>query len=988
MMTSKKKSLTKCFSIYSLLSFLIFHTSFSSGQISRQWAATYNGIGDFNDHFNCITTDASGNIYLGGYTVTSDNERDYLVVKLNSSGTLLWSKVFAGSSQGRDEATAIKLDASGNVFVTGFLNQNITGTDYYTMKMNSNGDTLWTASYNYSSAFGYDQANDLSIDNAGNVFVTGFSDADPSSATNEDYLTVRYNASGVQQWTQRYNGTGNATDKAVKILIDPTAQYVYITGRSDNGTNDDYVTIKYDYNGLQQWRVSGNRGGRDRAVDMAMDATGNIYVTGRSSNGADDDYWTLKYTTTGTVAWQIAYDYVETDRPLAMAIDGSGNIYVTGQSDGDATSLTNYDYLTVKYSGTGAQVWVMRWDSPILQSDIANDITVNGTGTVFVTGISDNDVNTAIANTIVTIAYNATNGSQSWINSFNLGTNPDAEGNVVATLGNGCVAAGFVQTTLPNSDAIALDYDSNGNTAWNYTYNGQGNNNENIHSIIVDNSNNVYACGYIVETDQDRNMAMMKFNSSGNFVCQKTVDGTSSGSTDDANGIVFDLAGNPFVAGYVDNSQNSNDIAYFKSNPSTCDTLFYLYYNAAAGGSDKAYDIVRDAAGNVYMTGRVDMDPSYVSNQDCFTAKLGTNGNILWSKTFNQTATNEDRGSYVRLGVNGEVFVAGRTYNGSNYDILLLCYTNAGTLLWSQTYNGGANDFNTGIVLDANNNAYLCGRKETAVSGVFDYVTLKYNAAGVQQWIRTYDGTGSGDDEAQALAFNLLYGGPVVTGKSDIDPTANVDFDMMTIQYDSTGTVQWMQSFSGNPGGDDIPDDIAVAAGYKVLMTGHTNKSTALNPNFDIRTVMINSFTGLEEWADVYNGPSDSSDIGNQLFVNGSDFYVAGSSYNVGTQRDALVLKYNILNTGLTATEEINSSALSYPNPAGQFVKIIAPRVAHTDYSLVIYDTTGRRIQPGILNDNYEFTVDLTSTAEGVFTYLLTGSDGSVLHGKLFHLTK
>ena len=90
----------------------------------------------------------------------------------------------------------------------------------------------------------FDQDNDICIDAAGNVFVTGFSDADPTSAINEDYLTIRYSSTGTQIWTQRFNGTGNATDKAVKVLTDPSSQFVYITGRSDNGTNDDYVTIK------------------------------------------------------------------------------------------------------------------------------------------------------------------------------------------------------------------------------------------------------------------------------------------------------------------------------------------------------------------------------------------------------------------------------------------------------------------------------------------------------------------------------------------------------------------------------------------------------------------------------------------------------------------------------------------------------------------------------------------------------------------------
>ena len=173
-----------------------------------------------------------------------------------------------------------------------------------------------------------------------------------------------------------------------------------------------------------------------------------------------------------------------------------------------------------------------------MQGDIANDITVNSNGVVFVTGISDIDATTSTRNTITTIAYNNTNGAQNWIHIYSFGTNIAAEANALAATPSGCASTGFVQTANAKSDALVVDYNSTGSNQWYFAYNGIGNNNENIHSIVVDNTNNVFACGYIVESDQDRNMAMMKFDAQGNFACQKTVDGTSSGSTDDANGIV------------------------------------------------------------------------------------------------------------------------------------------------------------------------------------------------------------------------------------------------------------------------------------------------------------------------------------------------------------------------------------------------------------------------------------------------------------------
>jgi hypothetical protein len=56
-----------------------------------------------------------------------------------------------------------------------------------------------------------------------------------------------------QRWTVRYNGTGNAID-AIKGMVVDNSGNVHITGSSNSGANsDDYITIKYNTNGVQQW---------------------------------------------------------------------------------------------------------------------------------------------------------------------------------------------------------------------------------------------------------------------------------------------------------------------------------------------------------------------------------------------------------------------------------------------------------------------------------------------------------------------------------------------------------------------------------------------------------------------------------------------------------------------------------------------------------------------------------------------------------------
>ena len=97
--------------IYYVLLFVLL-TSLANGQITQQWVATYNGSGDYNDRYTCMATDASGNFYLGGSTINPDVNKDYLVVKLNSSGTELWRKELNWTSNGPDEVLSIAVDAN------------------------------------------------------------------------------------------------------------------------------------------------------------------------------------------------------------------------------------------------------------------------------------------------------------------------------------------------------------------------------------------------------------------------------------------------------------------------------------------------------------------------------------------------------------------------------------------------------------------------------------------------------------------------------------------------------------------------------------------------------------------------------------------------------------------------------------------------------------------------------------------------------------
>lgn len=382
-------------------------------QVIQHWAARYNGPGNSVDVASSIAVDNLGNSYVTGYTKNSALDADYATIKYNSSGILQWAKTYngLGTSVSYDEARAITVDNNGNVYVTGTSRGNGTGVDIATIKYNSSGVQQWVQRYNGPPGDKDDGGYSIAVDDLGNVFVTGDS---RGNGTGQDYITIKYNTNGIQQWESRYNGTGNSDDYAKSLVIDNLGN-VYITGVSGgSGTNSDFATVKYNSSGVQQWASRYNYTSNvvDDANSIAVDISGNVYVTGWSSSGSNYDYFTIKYNSNGIQQWSARYNGTGNgdDRSYSVAVDNSGNVYVTGESQGISS---NIDYATIKYNSSGVQQWVSRYNSPANDVDIAYALTLDDLGDIYVIGqISGTNRDYG------TIKYNPA-GEQQWIQTYN-----------------------------------------------------------------------------------------------------------------------------------------------------------------------------------------------------------------------------------------------------------------------------------------------------------------------------------------------------------------------------------------------------------------------------------------------------------------------------------------------------------------------------------------------------------------------------------------
>ena len=276
-------------------------------QVSTVWEKRYNGTGNGYDEATSLFVDAAGNIYVAGASTGSGSGKDFTVVKYNSDGLTQWVGRYNGPGNADDDAYLVKVDNAGNVYVSGASTGSGSGLDYCVVKYNSAGVQQWASRYN-GPGNATDEVYSLQFDNSGNVYITGYSNG---GSTGDDICTIKYNSSGAQQWMVRYNGSANNDDYGNSIAID-NAGNSYVTGAvTRTGSDLDYITVKYNASGVQIWSVfyNGPGNGEDFPSSNAIDANGNIFVTGYSyGSTSGPDYCTIKYNNSGAQQWVQRYD--------------------------------------------------------------------------------------------------------------------------------------------------------------------------------------------------------------------------------------------------------------------------------------------------------------------------------------------------------------------------------------------------------------------------------------------------------------------------------------------------------------------------------------------------------------------------------------------------------------------------------------------------------------------------------------------------------
>ena len=958
------------------LSLIIFSFSISqllAQQPTQQWLNRYNGKGDYSDKINCAIADNSGNTYLAGYTVRTGNKKDYFIAKLNSSGDTLWTRTYNGSGKKDDEVLAIACDALNNVYVTGYSKSSNNGDDIITLKYDLNGALISTLIYNNPSNQD-DQGNSISVDVLGNIYVAGQSDSDASSVSNDDFIVLKYDNTGNIVWSNLYNGIGNLTDRAVKILTDNSGN-VYVTGRSNNGTDDDYYTIKYNSSGSITWQVALDNGSDDRPSSMYIDASSNLYITGKSNNGSDDDIYTIKYNSNGAELWTGGIVYNGTggnnDKAYGIVVDGSGNVYVTGKTDNDPSTTTNYDYCTLKYNSSGSQQWVKTYNGVGDLTDEASSIVLDNSGNIIVTGHSDINNDPLIDNfNIVTISYTPS-GTQSWLQSYQGPSNFDENSTSIILNGTSLIVVGYSENASRQKDALTLKYTTSGTLTWSKTIDGQGDNSDNVNAIFVESSGaNTYLAGYTYNASTEKDMCVIKLNSIGDTLWTRTYNG-SSNSSDEATAIKVDASGNVYITGFTKESASDYDITTIKYNSAGTQQWISQYNNSSANGEDQGINLAIDNLGNVYVSGYSDGDATSVLNEDYVTIKYNSSGVQTWATRFNGTGNGTDIPSGLGVLQTGKVYVTGKSDNGSDDDYITICYNATGTQQWLNTYAGSiGNDRPSSLIIDNSNNITVTGRKDNGTDD--DIVTIQYSSTGMQNWINTYD-SGTGNDRGVSLTSNL-QGETFVTGTQN-DGTQN---DIVTFGINAAGTQTWINHFDGVNHLDDIPSAIKYDYNGFIIIAGETS-SSATNSDFFIRKLNNN---GTVIWSQTYDGQINQNDGVNTMSLDGlNNIYVSGNSNSMNGQKDIVTIKYD----SPLSVEELNHSNFTlttFPNPFHESTRIEFNNSSNDNYLIEIFNLTGKKLSSLKFNSS-EIIIERNNLANGTYIFTFQKENDVVQKGKI-----
>jgi hypothetical protein len=392
-----------------------------------------------------------------------------------------------------------------------------------------------------------------------------------------------------------------------------------------------------------------NTTSQDDAQGVAVDAGGNVYVVGQTSGslhghtslGADNDGFVAMYAPTGSHVRTLMINTAAHDGAIDVAVDAGGNVYVAGVTLGDLHGHTNLagDGFVAMYNSTGGHVRTLMINSSAL--DVAEGVAVDANGNVYVAGETRGDLH---GHTLIGVSdgfvamYNSAGdhvrtlmiNTSGWDQAYDVAV--DELGNVYVT--------GETNGDLHGHTSLGADYDgfvamynSTGGHEWTAMQNTAGS--DNAEGVAVDASGNVYVAGgtsgnlheHTLMGGSDGFVAM--YNSTGGHEWTAMQNSSAGDWTFD---VAVSSGGNAYVTGKTGGDLHGHtQIGAGDGFVTIYDSLGVRQWTAMINTSaeDIAYGVAVDAGGNAFVAGETGGNlhgHTLLGSFDGFVAKFSSSG--------------------------------------------------------------------------------------------------------------------------------------------------------------------------------------------------------------------------------------------------------------------------------------------------------------------------------------------------------------------------
>ena len=312
---------------------------------------TYSIVEGQSDEAHCMIQTADGGYLLGGASYVDDlGWFDVALLKTNDKGEKEWLKTYGiGEFTIEVAYDIIETNDGGYMVVSG--TDGFTGdNDVWIIKIDNNGDSLWSKHFGGSGA----QYGSAGVQNSDGSYIFVGSNNGEGSAGQDDVYIVKTDEEGNVLWSKNY-GT-SITDYANDVQI--TSDGNYIVGASVNNNQDGYL-LKLDANGDTIWTKIFGGALTEEIFSVKQTSDGGYVLAGRNNTeGAGNyDVWLVKTDGDGNQTWSKTFGGEKKDIGESVSITDDGGFFIVGYTESFTPAEEDSDMYWIKTDNNGDTLW-------------------------------------------------------------------------------------------------------------------------------------------------------------------------------------------------------------------------------------------------------------------------------------------------------------------------------------------------------------------------------------------------------------------------------------------------------------------------------------------------------------------------------------------------------------------------------------------------------------------------------------------------------